>query len=230
MQDKTLPKDYDVYLPGRFEEGNTEPISKPSPELSPKPKSRGIVIAIVLFAVISAGFFSYYFINQTEIDSRIIQSTLKMTSEQILASKYNIGEFGSEHSHAAIVVITNGKQVNFDQQQFQLTSKYIHFENQNPYLIHKHATGVPLEMLFASFEINMDNCMLNETESCKDPVVYLNGEKYNSDISQYEINHNDRILISSDEQSILKHLAYLESLEIFDVPKKSGNIGNDIFV
>jgi len=226
LQDKTLPKDYDVYLPGRFEEGNTEPISKPSP----KPKSRGIVIAIVLFAVISAGFFSYYFINQTEIDSQIIQSTLRMTPEQVLANKYSIGEFGSDHSHAAIVVIINEKQVNFGQEQFQLTSKYIHFENQNPYLIHKHATGVPLEMLFASFEINIDNCMLNETEFCKDPVVYLNGEKYNLDISQYEINHNDRILISSDEQSILKHLAYLESLEIFDVPKKSGSIGNDIFV
>ena len=226
MQDKTLPKDYDIYLPGRFEEGNTEPISKPSP----KPKSRGIVIAIVLFAVISAGFFSYYFINQTEIDSQIIQSTLKMTPEQVLASKYSIGEFGSEHSHAAIVVITNGKQVNFGQEQFQLTSKYIHFENQNPYLIHKHATGVPLEMLFASFEMNIDNCMSNEIESCKDIVVYLNGEKYHSDISQYEINHNDRIMISSDEQSILKHLAYLESLEIFDIPKKSYNIGNDLFV
>lgn len=226
MQDKTLPKDYDVYLPGRFEEGNTEP----SPVPSPKPKSRGIVIAIVLFAVISAGFFSYYFINQTEIDSQIIQSTLRMTPEQVLANKYSIGEFGSDHSHAAIVVITNGKQVNFGQEQFQLTSKYIHFENQNPYLIHKHATGVPLEMLFASFEINIDNCMLNETESCKDIVVYLNGEKYHSNISQYEVNHNDRILIFSDEQSILKHLADLESLEIFDVPKKSVNIGNDIFV
>jgi len=226
LQDKTLPKDYDVYLPGRFEEGNTGP----SPVPSPKSKSRGIVIAMVLFAVISVGFFSYYFINQTEIDSQIIQSTLRMTPEQVLANKYSIGEFGSDHSHAAIVVITNGKQVSFDQQQFQLTSKYIHFENQNPYLIHKHATGVPLEMLFASFEMNIDNCMLNETESCKDPVVYLNGEKYHSDISQYEVNHNDRILISSDEQSILKYLAHLESLEIFDVPKKSVNIGNDIFV
>lgn len=226
MQDKTLPKDYDVSLPGRFEESNTE--SSPVP--SPKPKSRGIVIAIVLFAVISAGFFSYYFINQTEIDSRIIQSTLKMTPDQVLASKYSIGEFGSDHSHAAIVVIINGKQVNFGQQQFQLTSKYIHFENQNPYLIHKHATGVPLEMLFMSFEMNIDNCMLNEIELCKDLVVYLNGEKYHSDILQYEINHNDRIMISSDEQSILKHLVYLESLEIFDVPKKSDNIGDDIFV
>ena len=78
--------------------------------------------------------------------------------------------------------------------------------------------------------MNIDNCMSNETESCKDIVVYLNGEKYHSDISQYEINHNDRILISSDEQSILKHLADLESLEIFDIPKKSVNIGNDLFV
>ena len=219
MPEKTLPKDYDVYIPGRFEEGNSELPSEPIPES--KPKSRGLSIAILLFAVFSVGIFSYYFINQADIDEQIIQN---MDPQEILANQYSIGEFGSDHAHAAIVVIIDEKQVNFAQSQFQVSSKYIHFENNNPYQIHKHATGVPLEMLFVSFGMK-DNCISNEP--C---IVYLNGERYYSDILQYEIKHNDRILISVGEIENSKYLKYLESLKIFDVPKKSITSNNDILV
>jgi len=223
LPEKTLPKDYDVYIPGRFEEGNSELPSESIPELpsESKPKSRGLSIAIVLFAVFSVGIFSYYFINQADIDEQIIQN---MDPRESLANQYSIGEFGSDHAHAAIVVIIDEKQVNFAQQQFQVSSKYIHFENNNPYLIHKHATGVPLEMLFVSIGMK-DNCILNEP--C---IVYLNGERYYSDILQYEIKHNDRILISVGEIENSKHLKYLESLKIFDVPKKSIISNNDISI
>ncbi len=219
MPEKTLPKDYDVYIPGRFEEGNSELPSESIPES--KPKSRGLSIAIILFAVFSVGIFSYYFINQADIDEQIIQN---MDPQEILANQYSIGEFGSDHAHAAIVVIIDEKQVNFAQQQFQISSKYIHFENNNPYLIHKHATGVPLEMLFVSIGMK-DNCISNEP--C---IVYLNGERYYFDILQYEIKHNDRILISVGEIENSKYLKYLESLKIFDVPKKSITSNNDISI
>ncbi|MCH7560185.1 MAG: hypothetical protein IIC67_02245 [Thaumarchaeota archaeon] len=219
MPEKTLPKDYDVYIPGRFEEGNSELPSESIPKS--KPKSRGLSIAIILFAVFSVGIFSYYFINQADIDEHIIQN---MDPQEILANQYSIGEFGSDHAHAAIVVIIDEKQVNFAQQQFQTSSKYIHFENNNPYLIHKHATGVPLEMLFVSIGMK-DNCISNEP--C---IVYLNGERYYFDILQYEIKHNDRILISVGEIENSKYLKYLESLKIFDVPKKSITSNNDISI
>jgi len=223
LPEKTLPKDYDVYIPGRFEEGNSELPSESIPESIPesKPKSRGLSIAIILFAVFSVGIFSYYFINQADIDEQIIQN---MDPQEILANQYSIGEFGSDHAHAAIVVIIDEKQVNFAQQQFQISSKYIHFENNNPYLIHKHATGVPLEMLFVSIGMK-DNCISNEP--C---IVYLNGERYYFDILQYEIKHNDRILISVGEIENSKYLKYLESLKIFDVPKKSITSNNDISI
>jgi len=223
LPEKTLPKDYDVYIPGRFEEGNSELPSESIPELpsESKPKSRGLSIAIILFAVFSVGIFSYYFINQADIDEQIIQN---MDPRESLANQYNIGEFGSDHAHAAIVVIIDEKQVNFAQSQFQISNKYIHFENNNPYLIHKHATGVPLEMLFVSFGMK-DNCISNEP--C---IVYLNGERYYSDILQYEIKHNDRILISVGEIENSKYLKYLESLKIFDVPKKSITSNNDILI
>ncbi len=218
--DKTLPKDSDsdYSMPGRYEESNSELPSESIPES--KPKSRGLTKAIVLFVVFSVGIFSYYFINQSDIDEQIIQN---MDPQEILANQYNIGEFGSDHAHAAIVVIIDKKQVNFAQPQFQVSSKYIHFENNNPYQIHKHATGVPLGMLFASFGMK-DNCI--SSEPC---IVYLNGERYYSDILQYEINHDDRILISFGVTDNSKHLKYLESLKIFDVPKKSIT-SNDILI
>ncbi len=62
-------------------------------------------------------------------------------------------------------------------------------------------------------------------------VFYVNGEGY-SDISQYVLEHNDRILVSfGDAESISKHLSYLESLKILDVPKKIPQYsGKDIII
>jgi len=243
--DKTLPKDFDsdYSLPGRFEESNSEYFDAES--VKSKPKNRTILVIAISFVIFSSGFFSYYFMNQNEIDSQIIQNTFNVDPEKKLVNQYSVGEYGSDHAHAAIAVFVDGEQLNFGMPQFQLSSKYIHFENHNPYLIHKHATGVPLEMLFASFGMTVtpDCIMLNYDESsgiktgrfCTEQdqslVFYVNGAEY-SEISQYVLEQNDRILVSfGDVESISKHLSYLESLKIFDIPKKTPQYsGNDIFI
>ena len=243
--EKPLPNDFgsDYSLPGRFEESNSEHFD--AEPINSKPKNRAILIIIVAFVIISSGFFSYYFMNQNEIDSRIIQNYI-VDPEKNLVNQYGVGEYGSDHAHAAIVVFLDGEQVNFGLSQFQISSRYIHFENHNPHIIHKHATDVPLEMLFASIGIKItpDCIMLNYAESAdiktgrfctgqdQSLLFYVNGEEYHSDISQYVLDHNDRILISfGDAESISKHLSYLESLEIFDIPKKTPQYsGNDITV
>jgi len=244
--DKTLPKDFDsdYSLPGRFEEGNSEYFDA-EPVIS-KPKNRAILVIAVAFVIVSAGSFSYYFMNQDEIDSRILQNTFDLDPEKKLVNQYGVGEYGSEHTHAAIAVFVDGKQLDFDTPQFQLSSRYIHLENHNPYLIHKHATNVPLEMLFASFgmKIASDCIILNYDEFADiktgkfctgqdQPLVfYVNGEQYYSDISQYVLEHNDRVLVSfGDAESISKQLEYLESLKILDVPKKTPQYsGDEIFL
>jgi len=244
--DKTFPKDSDsdYSLPGRLEESNSEYFDIES--VKSKSKNRAIVIMAIVFVVISSGFFSYYFINQNEIDSKIIQNTSNLDPEKSLIKQYGVGEYGSDHAHAAIAVFIDGEQLNFGLQQFQLSSRYIHFENHNPYLIHKHATNVPLEMLFTSlgmkitpecimldYDVSSDNKSNRYcTEGTQSLMFYVNGKKHESDISQYVLEHNDRILISfGNADSILKHLAYLESLEIFDVPKKTPRYSeNEIFV
>lgn len=245
-EDKILPKDTaDYSLPGRLEESNNDFFapseSQLPPEPEPKPKNKVIIAAAVIFVVVSAGFFSYYFANQNEIDSQILQNTYNLTPEEQLAIQYGVGEYGSDHAHAAIAVFINGEKLNFAHPQFQLTSKYIHFENHNPYLIHKHATNVPLEMLFSSFgmEVTPDCIILHDAidtnsfcaSADQSLDFYVNGKKF-SEISQYVLGHNDRILISyGNQNSIPDYLEYLDTLKIFDIPKRTlPDSGNDISI
>jgi hypothetical protein len=238
--EKTLPKDPDYSLPGRFEESNLENFE--TENVKPKPKNRGILVIVIAFLVLSSGFFTYSVMKQNEIDSTLIQNILLPNPEQKLVNQHGVGKYGSEHSHAAILIFVNGEQLNFSLSQFQMSSKYVHFENHNPYLIHKHATGIPLEMLFSSLgiKITQDCMVLNYYESTenkngrfcseqdKSLTFYVNGEQYNSDLSQYVFEHNDRILVSfGDAELIIEQLAYLDSLKIFDIPKKTPQYSGD---
>ena len=89
-------------------------------------------------------------------------------------------------------------------------------------------------MLFASFglkvtseciELNNESDGINYEGHCTDSEnsmkFFVNGNQV-SDITEYEVKHNDRILISfGDSESIEKELEYLNSLQIHDIPKKS---------
>lgn len=244
---RTLPVDFnsDDSLPGRFEESNNSEYFDVE-STHPRPKNIAIIAVVVASVIISSGFFVYYFMNQNDIDSQIIHNTLNIDPERKLINQYGVGEYGSDHAHAAITVFVHDELINFGLPQFQLSSKYIHFENHNPYLIHKHATNVPMEMLFASLgmKITNDCIILNYDRSADDNktsrfctgedqslMFYVNGKKY-PDISKYVLKHNDRILISlGNEKSLSKHLGYLDSLKILDVPKKTPQYsGNDVSV
>ena len=241
MTEKVLPKeDSDFSLPGRMDESNTAYFQ---PELEAESKSKGRALAIfgIAFVLVAAGVFSYYFINQSEIDSQIIDNTTFKTLEEKMADHYGVGQFGSEHAHAALVVFVNGDMIDFSHPQFQIQSKYIHFENDNSYLIHKHATDVPLDMLFASFGLKItSDCIelgyqVDATQYCIDrdnSMKFLVNGKSHSDINLYEIRHNDRILISfGDSELIEEQLEYLEGLEIHDIPKINKLVpGKDISI
>ncbi len=222
MEDKILPSENSDYsLPGRIEDSNFEN------EIPAKPKNRSLTIAGIAFLLVSAGFFSYYFINQDMIDSQIMDNTELKSIEQKMVIHYGVGEVGSDHTHAAIAVFIDDVQLNFGLPVFQLQSKYVHFESNNPYQIHKHATGVPLDMLFSSFGMNVSSeCIgTHSTEYCinsENSLVFMINEKIYSDITTYEIKHNDRILISfGDPEDVTMQLRYLESLEIHDPPRQN---------
>jgi uncharacterized membrane protein len=235
LTEKVLPKeDSDFSLPGRIEESDSAYFE---PEI--KSKGKSLTIFGIVFVLVAVGVFSYYFLNQSEIDSQILDNTSFKTLEEKMANHYGVGQFGSEHAHAALVVYVNGDKLDFSHPQFQIQSKYIHFENDNPYLIHKHATDVPLEMLFASFGLKITSeCVelgYEESQYCTDKdnsiTILVNGISQ-SNINLYEIRHNDRILISfGDVESISEQQEYLEGLEIHDIPKISKIVpGKDISI
>ncbi len=239
MAEKVLPKeDSDFSLPGRIDESNSAYFE---PEIESKPKPRSLTIFGIAFVLVATGIFTYYFLNQSEIDSQIIDNTAFKTLEEKMAKHYGVGQFGSEHAHAALAIFVNGNQIDFSHPQFQLQSKYIHFENYNPYLIHKHATDVPLDMLFAPFGLKItSDCIELEYEAgtnqyCtgKDnSMIFLVNGKSLANINLYEIRHNDRILISlGDSELVSGQLEYLKGLKIYDVPKINKMVpGKDILI
>jgi hypothetical protein len=168
-----------------------------------------------------------------------LDNTSFKTLEEKMANHYGVGQFGSEHAHAALAVYVNGDKLDFSHPQFQIQSKYIHFENDNPYLIHKHATDVPLDMLFASFGLKITSeCIelgYEKSQYCIDKdnsmTILVNGKPY-SNINLYEIRHNDRILISfGNSELVSEQQEYLQGLEIHDIPKISKIVpGKDISI
>ncbi|MGY5144338.1 MAG: hypothetical protein ACW9XH_07620 [Candidatus Nitrosopumilus sp. bin_32a] len=237
MTEGALPKeDSDSSLPGRADESDTAYFE---PEIESKSKNRSLAIFGIAFVLVAAGVFAYYFLNQSEIDSQILDNTTFKTLEEKMAKQYGVGQFGSEHAHAALAVFVNGDQLDFSHPKFQIQSKYIHFENDNPYLVHKHATDVPLDMLFASFGLKITpDCIelsYQASQYCTDKdnsMTFLVNGKSISNINLYEIRHSDRILISfGDSELISKQLEYLEGLEIHDIPKISKIVpGKDISI
>lgn len=237
-----MDSESDYSLPGRYEESNAAHIEE-IPRT--KQKSKGIWIMIIGFVIVSSVFFSYYFLNQSEIDSKIIQNAITVDPEQLLVKKFGVGKYGSDHVHAAILVVIDGEQLNFGLPQFQLASKYIHFEGNNPVTIHRHATNVPLEMLFTSIGMTVSkDCITIKDYAVKDNTrnictrqgeeiaVFVNGKRYDSDITKYEIKQDDKILIAiGHNESIPKYLAYLDAFKIPNAPKKSPQFsGKDILI
>ena len=229
MNEGALPKDdSDFSLPGRADENNATYFE---PEIESKSKGKSLAIFGIAFVLVAAGVFTYYFLNQSEIDSQILDNTTFKTLEEKMVKHYGVGQFGSDHAHAALVIFINGDKIDFSHPQFQIQSKYIHFENDNPYLIHKHATDVPLDMLFASFGLEITpECIVLGYEadarkhcinSEKSMTFLVNGKSF-SKINLYEIRHNDRILISfGNSELVSEQLEYLEGLDIHDIPKSS---------
>lgn len=191
--------------------------------ISDKPKSHKRIIAIAgVSALLLIGVLFFYpeFYNQTSDDTK---GSMSNNNPKNLLEKYNVGLLGDDHAHAAIAVFIDNTEIDFSLDQFQIKSSYIHFENNNPYLIHRHATNVPLEMLFDSIGIEITKeCIIVSEKSYCDSMKFFVNEKPYSDIASYIPNHKDRILISLGEgNDISEQLEYLKSLPIYGLPKEA---------
>ena len=173
-------------------------------------KRKQTLIAVGVLAVIAVivGYSAYLFLNMTETAP---------------GGPENAGALGSEHSHAAILVKIFGDTFEFSGPAFQIKSSWIHFEGRDGSTIHKHATGVDLGYLFETLSIGLDDqCYIfpdgksfctNEDYTLK---FFINREQV-SDIRDYEIMEDDRILIqfgSETDEETEEHLRQLDSQEL----------------
>jgi len=152
-------------------------------------KRKHMLIAIGVLAVIAVivGYSAYLFANMTQTAP---------------GGPEGAGPLGSEHSHAGILVKIFGDAFDFSAPAYQIKSSWIHFEGNDGTTVHKHATGVKLGYLFETLRLGLDDkCFefqdgrsfcTNEDYTLR---FFVNGEPV-SDIRDYEIQEDDKILIS----------------------------------
>ncbi|WP_182127845.1 protein-disulfide isomerase [Nitrosopumilus sp. b3] len=135
-----------------------------------------------------------------------------------------IGVLGSEHSHQGIMAMINGEIMDFSTTDFQVRDRLMHFEGQEGYTIHRHATGVPvgyfLETLGFRFD---DNCISFEgDEFCSDEnnswQFFVNREPINN-IQDYVGNENNRILVTYGNPSSAELSAQLDMADNMNLKK-----------
>ena len=123
-------------------------------------------------------------------------------SDSAVGGPENAGALGSDHAHAALLVKIFGDEFDFSAPAYQIKSSWIHFEGRDGSTIPKHATGVTLGYLFETLSLGLDDQCFEFQDGrsfCTNDdyklVFYINGQQV-SDIRDYEIMEDDRILIS----------------------------------
>ena len=165
-------------------------------------KKKETLIAIGVLAIIAVivGYAGYLFLNMTETAP---------------GGPENAGALGSEHSHAALLVKIFGDTFEFSSPAFQIKSSWIHFEGRDGSTIHKHATGVNLGYLFETLAIGLDDqCYVfpDGKQFCSNEDYKLNffiNREQVSDIREYEIMEDDRVLIVYGAETPEEIEAYL---------------------
>jgi len=173
-----------------------------------KRKETTIAVGVLAVIAVIVGYAGWVFVNM---------------SDNVPGGPENAGALGSEHSHAALLVKIFGDKFDFSAPAYQIKSSWIHFEGRDGSTIHKHATGVTLGYLFDTLKIGLDdqcfvfqdgrNFCTNEDYSL---VFYINGKQV-PDIRDYEIQEDDRVLISygaETPEELQSQLLELDSQEI----------------
>ncbi|MGI0040638.1 MAG: protein-disulfide isomerase [Nitrosopumilaceae archaeon] len=141
--------------------------------------------------------------------------------------------FGSAHEHASILIKIFGDEFDFTKPEFQLQSSFIHLENSDGYVIHRHAKDVTIGYLFETLNIGLlSDCIIfpdgrkfcsNEDYTLK---FYIN-EKKVDDLRDYIIFDGDLILISygsENQEEIVEQFAELKSRGFpFELREKNDN-------
>jgi hypothetical protein len=115
--------------------------------------------------------------------------------------------FGSAHEHASISIKIFGEEFDLAKQSFQLQSPFIHLENFDGHVIHRHSEYVTIGYLFDTLNLGLTkDCLVipdgekicsNDEYSLK---FYINQKKVRN-LQDYLIFDGDYILISYGSES-----------------------------
>ena len=165
--------------------------------------NRSYIAAILIAITIAGSAFVYKFALQTPTPlARVIPV---------------IGRLGSDHVHMSLLIMNKDKIVNFCSKEFMLRSQYVHFENNDCNVVHRHATGVTLPTFLKTIGVILSNDCLtlpNGEKHCSDNVNQLravvNGmEMPIDDLPYYVFKNNDHILLNyGPETASLLHYKY----------------------
>jgi len=114
--------------------------------------------------------------------------------------------FGSAHEHASILIKIHDDPYDLTQERFQLTSPYIHLENSNGHVIHRHSEYVRLSYFFYIINLGLtEDCFTfdDKREFCTNDdyslKFYINGKQVD-DIRNYLIFDGDLILVTFGDE------------------------------
>lgn len=153
-------------------------------------QKRLYVAAIIIALLFSGSAFVYkFFIVTAPVSARTIPG---------------LGIAGSTHAHASMLIMIGNRVVNFCDAKYMLKSPLAHFEDNNCYVIHKHATGITLVEFLRSIGVDLTTKCITipgEEKHCTDEtnvlrVVINGGEVPLVELSYYELRNNDHILLN----------------------------------
>jgi len=83
-------------------------------------------------------------------------------------ASYDTFVFGSAHEHASISIKIFDDKFDLTKPEFQLQSHFIHLENNNGYVVHRHSDSVPIGFLFQTLNLEL-------TQDC---FVFQDGKEF----------------------------------------------------
>lgn len=128
-----------------------------------------------------------------------------------------IGALESAHTHTSLLVMIGNDVVSFCDKKYMLRSSLVHFEDNDCFVVHKHATGITLPTFFKTIGVQISpSCIVlpEGGKHCNDDDntlrVVLNGKQMPiEELPYYDLQNNDHILVNfGPEKDALLLLKY----------------------
>ncbi len=161
-----------------------------------KEERKPYIIAVIIAVIIAGSAAVYKYVIE---DSMVLPTELPQ-----------VGKVGSDHAHASLLIMVGDRILNFCTPDYMLKSQYVHFEDGNCSVVHRHARGVTIPTFLKTLGIGLtEDCLTvpgDKKTYCangKDKLrAVINGaEMPIARLPYYVFRNNDHILINFGSES-----------------------------